>query len=183
MKLLQKITSCIALALACSATQAAAITYDYSYKFRDNQMIVGTFTGVEAGGLISGIGNVTGHITGGLANDGYVFQDLLPGSYQAGSIVHSGAVVALNKIDSNFFFTNATDSNWFYVFPDNPIREQGKLNGNIFLDFNNEHYLPSSFTISAEANEDPGQVPEPASIALLGLGLAGIAASRRRFAK
>lgn len=186
MKVLKKLAFCVAVACACSAAQAVSTVYDYSYQFQNGQSISGSFTGQEAGGLITNIGNVTGQISPGGVNGGYVFHDLLPGSYNNFTgISHTGAVVAYDGLHSNFFFTNATDTNWFYVFPNiggSPL-EQAKLDGERFIDFDNRNYVAANFSVAAEQVGDPGVVPEPASMALLGLGLAGIAAMRRRPAK
>lgn len=184
MNLLQKLASGLAVLVACSAAQGATLTYDYSYRFLDGESISGTFTGVEAGGLVTGIGNITGHIGAGGPNAGYVFQDLLAGSYD-GSIRHTGAVVSLDGLHSNFFFTNAADTNWFYVFPggNSGSLEQARLLGDRYIDFDNRFYVAANFHVVAEAGTDPGTVPEPGSIALLGLGLAGLAAARGKRAR
>jgi hypothetical protein len=185
MNLLQKFASGLAVLVACSAAQGATLTYDYSYRFLDGESILGTFTGVESGGLVTNIGNITGHISAGGPNAGYVFHDLLAGSYN-GSISHTGAVVSLDGLHSNFFFTNATDTNWFYVFPNasnTGSLEQARLDFDRYIDFDNRFYVAANFHVVAEAGTDPGTVPEPGSIALLGLGLAGLAAARRKWAR
>lgn len=184
MNLLQKFASGLAVLVACSAAQGATLTYDYSYKFGNGESILGTFTGDEAGGLVTNIGNITGHIGAGGPNAGYVFHDLLPGSYNGG-ISHTGAVVSLDGLHSNFFFTNATETNWFYVFPDGNggSLEQARLDFDRYIDFDNRFYVAANFSVVAEAGTDPGAVPEPGTIALLGLGLAGFAAAGRKRAR
>lgn len=195
MKRLGKLALILGTAIACSA--AHATVYDYSYQFSTGQTITGSFQGTDNAVQITNISNVTGHIDAFGAFAAYQFHDLLPGSYSyAGNvsqILPAGAVVSFDGLTSNFFFTNVlTDAsdptaNWFYVIPyqsNGPASNatQARLDGNAYIDFNNGNYHPELFSVVAQRQTAPGSVPEPASIALLGLGAALLFAARRKSA-
>lgn len=63
------------------------------------------------------------------------------------------------------------------------LLEQARLDFDRYIDFDNRFYVAANFSVVAEAGTDPGAVPEPGTIALLGLGLAGFAAAGRKRAR
>jgi len=177
-------TALLGAALSLSAMAAHAATFNFAYSFDPNNTgngqplsVTGSFTGTEAGGLISNIGNVTLSINGNLFNGPIVVE----GADAAGNWSTGVApVISANTALSNFIFADADVanhpddySNFFYI-----------SGGQAFaLDFNvtdaGNNPL-QGFEAASNASFSVSAVPEPASWALMAAGVGLVALRRRR---
>ncbi len=164
-----------ALALVLGNAQAGQ-TFDYSYKLYDGPTVSGSFSGDANGNLITNLSNITASL------DGIAFtgSGSLSSFAWRGSALVGGAVASFDGLRSNFFFTDAGRSNYFYAIPWTSSFVTDAAQARTpkgYVDFYNGNYSASSWHVVA------APIPEPETYAMMlaGLGLLGLTARRRKW--
>lgn len=169
---------------------AHAATYAFSYTGTDGHTFAGSFSGTLNGNDVdvTGVNSVT---LDGTAFAGplsaYSYIQGPAGGCTVNCFAPTGAVVSLtNPLDDNFLFIDSAGSpgpsglgtftNYFYVIPwsngaGNPTAVQGLVAGVPYENYNGL-FVPANFSVAAAT-------PEPATWALMLLGIGGIGLAMR----
>lgn len=168
------------------ATQAAR--YNLFETFQDGQTISATFNGTANGNVISNLSNAQVKF-----ND-FTFPTDSSGSLYIASMQQSvwtatGAQVSFDGLQNNFLFINtnytAGDNSYTAFYDDISYEIQtGYGTGNVAAWVQSPYaFIDGSISPITSYSVTENNIPEPASIALVGLGFAGLYYSRNNSKK
>nr|WP_294506155.1 PEP-CTERM sorting domain-containing protein [uncultured Rhodopila sp.] len=159
------------LSLAASAAHADTL-FTFTDNFASGDVVTGSFDGTAHGNLITGLSNISVSFDGVAFNGNgslLAFHMATSTEWQPG-----GAVASFDGTQNNFLFQDRTATQ---LYLDVSGQEIGALNNYIpYPETGNDASGPNTWTISAV----PAAVPEPGTLALLGIAFAGIGLARRR---
>ena len=185
MNLFSRLITAAALLAASTCTIAAPITYDFSYTFNDGTKMTGSAKGTASANLVSGLSDI--HVF----RNGVAFSESITGLFgncygYNGAAEMGCAVMSFDGMGNNVLFIDTNDggsqttTNFYYDQTGRAMPMQNAAVETRYLDVvvrveDYAVYVSGKWSLLARSD-----VPEPASIALFCVGLAGFAAARRR---
>jgi hypothetical protein len=185
---MNKLITIAALISAVFAAPAhAGAIYDYNYAFTNGTVVNGSFTGTANGNLITDLSNISVFINGFAYNgNGSLFASRIATTDWGYTWQSGGGVASFDGLENNFLFidtdypNNYSYTNYFYDVrtPGHSVYAYGQgQQGYNAYDYNAG--MVTSGVWSVQAQLPVNDVPEPSSVVLIGLGLAGLLAARR----
>lgn len=181
-------------ALAASSASQATL-FNYSYTFESGNTVSGSFDGTANGNLITNLSNIFVSLDNvALNGSGNLFGSHYDYNY---GFVSGGAVASFDGTQNNFLFIDAdfpnsyNYTNYFYQIGQSGtnLTDQSYAynasNGNYAYDYpanygyTGHNYSSSRWSINGQS-QATAQVPEPAPLALMAIGLLGTIVVRRK---